>query len=37
MGATLDLRGRVDRYLSQLTATRGASAHTLRAYGADLA
>jgi len=27
----------VERYLRQLAATRGASAHTLRAYGGDLA
>ena len=31
-----DLRGLIDAFLRELAATRGASAHTLRAYGGDL-
>jgi len=32
----LKLRAHVDRYLDELASTRGASEHTLRAYGRDL-
>ena len=31
------LHEHVDRFLHRLASTRGASAHTMRAYGADLA
>jgi site-specific recombinase XerC len=32
----MSLAAHVDRFLRTLGATRGASEHTLRAYGADL-
>ena len=35
-GEASGLRGLVDGWLRELTATRGASPHTLRAYGRDL-